>query len=268
MIDLGAVALIKNIDVKAAVVVIRVFKEELNNPFAGEAIHHRRQLNVIGFHLHRQPVQLVVRDSAVELNGVFQLLHRNVKTLEEQPPRLAGDAQRFEAPGILAGTGETQFDAFGDHLLHAGADQAAQVLAIAEHLHAVRRRGVLMHFAEDRLQRFDHRLLAVKVQRTHFVPRVAIQQVDAADQTFLLFTEAENIQFTEVEVHHLIAEGRGRVIFEVDDNRQMADFARAVQCFWRRRRQAQREVVRHVGHHLLQLRQIDDAVALNKQAGA
>ncbi len=32
MIDLGAVALIKNIDVKAAVVIIRVFKEELNNP--------------------------------------------------------------------------------------------------------------------------------------------------------------------------------------------------------------------------------------------
>ncbi len=63
-------------------------------------------------------MQLVVRDSAVELNGVFQLLHRNVKPLEEQPPRLAGDAQRFEAPSILAGTGETQFDTFGDHLLH------------------------------------------------------------------------------------------------------------------------------------------------------
>lgn len=94
------------------------------------------------------------------------------------------------------------------------------MLAIAEHLHAVRRRGVLVHFAEDRFQRLDHRLFAVKVQRTHFVPRVAIQQVDAADQAFLLFAEAENIQLTEIEVHHLVTEGRGWVIFEVDDNRQ------------------------------------------------
>jgi hypothetical protein len=142
------------------------------------------------------------------------------------------------------------------------------MLAIAEHFHAVRRRGILVHFAENGFQRFDHRLLAVKVQRTHFVPRVAIQQVDAADQALLLFAEAENIQLAEVEMHHLIAEGRRRVIFEVDDNRQVANFARAVQRFRRRRRQAQREVVRHIGHHLLQLRQIDDAVALNKQAGA
>ena len=143
------------------------------------------------------------------------------------------------------------------------------MLAIAEHLHAVRRRGVLMHFAENSFQRFDHRLLAVKVQRTHFVPRVAVQQVNATYQAILILAiEAENIQLTEIEVHHLVAEGRGWVIFEIDDNRQVADFARAVQRFWRRRRQAQREVVRHVGHHLLQLRQIDDAVALNKQAGA
>ena len=228
VIDLSAVALIENIDVKAAVVVIRVFKEELDNPFAGESVHYRRQLNVIGFHLHRQAMELVVRDSAVELNGVFQLLHRNVKTLEEQSPGLAGDAQRFKAPGILTGTGETQFDALGDHLLYAGADQAAQMLAIAEDLHAVRRRGILMHFTKDRFQRFNHRLLAVEMQRTHFIPRVAIQQVDAADQTFLLFAEAEDIELTEIEVHHLIAEGRRRVIFEVDDNRQVANFARAV----------------------------------------
>jgi hypothetical protein len=101
------------------------------------------------------------KDSAVELNGVFQLLHRNVKTLEEQSPGLAGDAQRSPVPvripgalkrcasparpgdcsssvltfrcrSILTGTGETQFDALGDHLLYAGADQAAQMLAIAE----------------------------------------------------------------------------------------------------------------------------------------
>ncbi len=209
-----------------------------------------------------------MRDSAVELNGVFQLLHRNVQAFKEQAPGLAGDAQRFEAPGILTGTGETQFDALGDHLLHAGANKTAQMLAVAEHLHAIRRRGVLMHFAENSFQRFDHRLLAVKVQRTHFVPRVAIQQVDAANQAFLLFAEAENVELTEVEMHHLIAESRRRVIFEVNDNRQVANFARAVQRFWRRRRQAQREVVRHVGHHLLQFRQIDDTVALNKQTGA
>ena len=102
------------------------------------------------------------------------------------------------------------------------------MLAIAEDLHAVRRRGILMHFTKDRFQRFNHRLLAVEMQRTHFIPRVAIQQINAADQAFLLFAEAENIELAEIEVHHLIAEGRRRVIFEVDDNRQVANFARAV----------------------------------------
>ncbi len=141
------------------------------------------------------------------------------------------------------------------------------MLAIAEHLHAVRRRGVLVHFAEDRFQRLDHRLFAVKVQRTHFVPRVAIQQVDAADQAFLLFAEAENIQLTEIEVHHRL---RKAAVGSYSRLTIIAGggFRTAVQRLWRRRRQAQREVVRHVGHHLLQLRQIDDAVALNKQAGA
>lgn len=142
------------------------------------------------------------------------------------------------------------------------------MLAIAEDLHAIRRRGVLMHLAENRFQRFDHRLLAVKVQRSHLVPRVAVQQIDAANQALLLFAEAENIELTEVKMHHLIAEGRRRVIFEIDDNRQMANFARAIQRFRRRGRQAQREVVRHVSHHLLQFSQIDNAVALNKQASA
>ena len=142
------------------------------------------------------------------------------------------------------------------------------MLAIAENFHAIRRRGVLVHLAKNGFQRFDHRLLAVKVQRAHLVPRVAIQQIDAANQALLLFAEAENIQLAEVEMHHLIAEGRRRVIFEVDDNRQVANFAGAIQRFRRRRRQAQREVMRHIGHHLLQFRQVDNPVALNKQACA
>ena len=69
-------------------------------------------------------------------------------------------------------------------------------------------------------------------------------------------------------MHDLIAERRRRVIFEVDDNRQVADFAGAIQRFGRWRRQTQREMVRNVGDHLLKLRQIDDTVALNKQASA
>ena len=108
------------------------------------------------------------------------------------------------------------------------------MLAVAEHLHAVRRRGVLVHLAEDRFQRLDHRLLAVKVQGTHFVPRVAVQQIHAAHQAVLLLTEAKDVQLTEVKVNHLIAEGRRR------------------ERFWRRRRQTQWEVVRDIRHHLLQ----------------
>ena len=127
------------------------------------------------------------------------------------------------------------------------------MLAVAEHLHAVRRRGVLVHLAEDRFQRLDHRLLAVKVQGTHFVPRVAVQQIHAAHQAVLLLAKAKDVQLAEVKVNDLIAEGRRRVVFQVDDDRQMANLTRAVERFWRRRRQTQREVVRDIRHHLLQL---------------
>ncbi len=68
-------------------------------------------------------------------------------------------------------------------------------------------------------------------------------------------------------MHHLIAKRRRRVIFKVNNNRQMANFTRAIERFRRWRGQSQREVVRHVGDHLLQLRQINNAVALNKQVG-
>ena len=52
---------------------------------------------------------------------------------------------------------------------------------------------------------------------------------------------------------HLIAESRRRVVFQVDDNRQMANFTGAVERFRRWRRQTQWEVVRNIRHHLLQL---------------
>ncbi|CNU05310.1 Uncharacterised protein [Salmonella enterica subsp. enterica serovar Bovismorbificans] len=64
---------------------------------------------------------------------------------------------------------------------------------------------------------------------------------------------------------HFIAKRRRRVIFEVNDNRQMANFTGAVERFRRWSRQAQREMVRNIGDHLLQLRQVDNTVALNKQ---
>jgi len=103
------------------------------------------------------------------------------------------------------------------------------MLAITEDFHAIWRCGVLMHFAENSFQGFDHRLLAVEVQRTHFVPRVAVQQVNATYQAILILAKAEDIQLTEIEMHHLIAERRCRVIFQVNDNRQMADLTRAVE---------------------------------------
>ncbi len=142
------------------------------------------------------------------------------------------------------------------------------MLAITEDFHAIWRCGVLMHFAENGFQGFNHRLLTVEVQRTHFVPRVAIQQVNATHQAILILAKAEDVQLTEIKMHHLIAERSCRVIFQVNDNRQMANLTWAVERFWRRCRQAQREMVRHVGDHLLQLRQIDNAVAFNIQAGA
>ena len=103
------------------------------------------------------------------------------------------------------------------------------------------------------------------MQGSHFIPRVAIQQVYATHQAILLFAKAEDIQLTEIKMHDLIAKRRRRVIFEVDDNRQMANFARTVQRFRRWCRQTQREVVRDIGDHLLQLRQVDNTVTLNKQ---
>ena len=66
------------------------------------------------------------------------------------------------------------------------------MLAITEDFHAIWRCGVLMHFAENSFQGFDHRLLAVEVQRTHFVPRVAIQQVNATHQAILILAKAED----------------------------------------------------------------------------
>lgn len=68
-------------------------------------------------------------------------------------------------------------------------------------------------------------------------------------------------------MHHLIAEGGGRIVFQIDDDRQMANLARAVQRFRRRRRQAQREVMGNVGHQLLQLGGIAQVAALDVQAG-
>ncbi len=266
VIHFGAVGFIKDIDIETGIVA-RLFKEELNNPFAGKTIHHLRQFDVVSLNLDRQAMQFVVRNGTVEFDSVFQLLHRNVQTFKEQTPGLPGDAQRFKATGFLTGTGETQVDTFGDQLLHAGTDQAAQMLAVAEHLDAVRWRRILVHLAENGFQRFDHRLLAVEVQGTHLIPRVAVQQINTAHQAVLLLAKAEHVQLTEIKMHHLIAERRRRVVFQVDDNRQMANFARTVECFWRRRRQTQREVVRHIGHHFLQFSEIDNLVAFNKQAG-
>ena len=146
--------------------------------------------------------------------------------------------------------------------MYARADQAAQMLTVAEYFHRIGRRGVLMHFAEDGFQRLKHRLLAVEMQRAHFIPGVAIEQIDTADQTLLLLAEAKDIQLAEIEMHHLIAEGGGRVIFQIDDQCQMADFARAVERFRRRRRQTQREMVRDIRHQLLKPRQSHTSLPL------
>ncbi len=103
------------------------------------------------------------------------------------------------------------------------------------------------------------------MQRTHFIPRVAVEQIDAADQALLLLTEAKDVELTEIEMHHLIAESGGRIVLKVDDNRQMADFAWAVERFRRRRRQTQWKMRRHVVHQLLQACQIADLVAFDMQ---
>ena len=95
-------------------------------------------------------MQFVVRNRAIEFNGVFQFLHRDVQTFEEQAPRLAGNTQRFETSGFLARTGQAQFDALRHQLLDTRADQTTQMLAVTEHVNAIRWRGILMHFAQNR----------------------------------------------------------------------------------------------------------------------
>ncbi|MNS91029.1 hypothetical protein D3C72_1251020 [compost metagenome] len=105
VINLNPVRLIQNIDVKTFIV-RGVFEEELNNPFAGETVHHRRQMHLIGFHFDRQAVQFVVGNGAVELHRVFQLLHRHAQPFEEQAPGLAGNTYRFKTARLQSGAGQ------------------------------------------------------------------------------------------------------------------------------------------------------------------
>lgn len=70
------------------------------------------------------------------------------------------------------------------------------------------------------------------MQGSYLVPRIAIQQIDAAHQALLL-AKAEHVEFAEIEMHYMVIEFGGRVIFQIDDNRQVANFARVVQRFRR-----------------------------------
>ncbi len=110
VIDLDAVTFIQNINVETAIVG-SIFKKELNDPFAGIAVNHRRQWRLIRLDFNRQAVKLVVGNGAIKLNGVFQLLNRYAHAFKEQPPGLARHTQCFEPPWLLTRTGKAQFDA-------------------------------------------------------------------------------------------------------------------------------------------------------------
>lgn len=123
------------------------------------------------------------------------------------------------------------------------------MLAVTKYFHHIRRRGVLTHFAENGFQRFQHRLLAAEMQGAHLIPPlVAIEQIDAAYQELLL-AEAENVQLTEIEMRHLVAECRGGVMFQINDNRQLTDFTQAIERFGCRYQQ--REVACDIGDELI-----------------
>ncbi len=145
---------------------------------AGEAIHHRRQMHLIGFHLDRQAVQLVVGDRTVN-STAFSNFCTDTQALEEQPRVCPATRTALKRPGS-----ERVLDRRSS--MHSDTNcwmrvriRPAQVLAVAEHFHRLRRRGVWC-ICREWFQRFQHRLFAAEMQGAHFVPRVAIQQIDAA----------------------------------------------------------------------------------------
>ncbi|CSC47058.1 Uncharacterised protein [Vibrio cholerae] len=76
---------------------------------------------------------------------------------------------------------EAQIDTLSQQLINQVTHHAAQVFAVAEHIHRFWRQRILMHFSKHGFQRIKHGRLAFKMQGTHFLPRVAIHQIDTAD---------------------------------------------------------------------------------------
>ncbi len=131
-------------------------------------------------------------------------------------------------------------------------DLVAVILAVAEHIDGIRCCRILMHLTQDGAQRLDHRIQAIKMQGTHFVPGIPVNQIHRPHQTLLTGTETEHILAMFQYRWHLFRPVGGRITFQIEENSQMADFTRPAQRQIAGRRQFNREGVRQILTELMQ----------------
>ena len=260
-VDFNAVRFIKNIDIEAG---IAVLEEELDKPLAGIGIHDCWRMRFIGFAHHqvRRASHLVGGDTAVEIDRIFQLLHRYPSALKEQAVGLVANADRLEATTLfLLNRLKAHLDTFGHQLVNQVPDQAAHVLAVTEHVYRLWRDRILVHFAQHRFQGIEHRILTAEVQGTNLIPGVTVDQVHAADQALLLRAVAEYVGILEVKLHRTVLQLGGRIIFQVNKQPQLTDFARAGQRLQTRLRTTDRKGIANIADQLVELVDIHRRIA-------
>ena len=249
LVDLHPVRLVQDIDVGARIPGV---EEELHQPFARVGVDNAGQMLAMGLvEAQRQVIQLVVGDVAVEVDGVFQLLHRHPAPLEEDAVLLPAKGQRLDQ--LLLVPGQTQLYALGHQLLEAGAHQGAEVLAVTEHLYHLGGGGILVHLAEYGGEGIDHSLLPLEVQGADLAPGVAIDQIHGSHQTLLVATEGEDVRGIGVELDHLPHPVAGRVRLQVEEDGELVDLAGAAQGQVGGARVLDREGPREIATELVQV---------------
>ncbi len=225
LVDLHPVRLVQDIDVGARVPGI---EEELHQPLAGVGVDDAGQVLAVGLvEPQRQVIQLVVGDVAVEVDRILQFLDRHPAPLEEDAVLLLAERQRLDQ--LLLVAGQTQLDALGHQLLEAAAYQGAEVLAVAEHLDHLGGGGILVHLAEDGGEGVHHGFVPLEVEGADLAPGVAIDEIHRTHQTLQVAAEREDVGGVGVEFDHLAHPVAGRVRLQVEEDGELANFARPAQ---------------------------------------
>ncbi len=112
------------------------------------------------------------------------------------------ERQHLDQPLLVAR--QAQIDTLLYQLAKLVADQTPEVAAIAENIDRLGRLGILMHLAQNGRQGLDHGLRAVEVQGADLVPRVAIDQIDGANQALLFPPETEHVAVVGIELESTV----------------------------------------------------------------